>query len=81
MKFVIGSLKVGDRIVGRVAEVIDATNIIISFGGDLIRVHNESRRSFKAGDKVDCYVTGTQPLAFRLIPTPSRTPGRFDISV
>lgn len=81
MKQVIGSLKAGDRIIGRVAEVIDATSIIISFGGDLIRVHNESRRSFKAGDEVDCYVTGVKPLAFRLFQGSSRTLGRFDVSV
>lgn len=83
MKFVLRDLQIGESLQGRVAEVLSESDVIISFDGDLLRVHNETRRPLRVGDTVTCIVRAIQPLRFQLIQEreEQKRRGRIDVSV
>ncbi len=68
MKRLIPLLQIGDTVEGKVVEILAEREIIISLYGDLLRVQNETARSFKVNDSVELIVVQTGPLRFR-IPT------------
>ena len=79
MKFVLRDLKVGDALEGRIIELLPGDELLINFSGDLLRVHNETRKPFKLGARVTLLVRAVQPLKFQLMP--GRRAGHLDLSV
>ena len=82
MKKVLSRLQLNDRIDGRVEEILDIDQLIISIEGDLLRVQNETRRPLKVGEVVNLIVASTSPLLFRLAPPrrSARVNGHLDIT-
>ncbi|MCB0361615.1 MAG: hypothetical protein KDD35_02785 [Bdellovibrionales bacterium] len=78
MKQVVSRLKTGDQVIGQVTEIHEDQSMIIGFQGDLVRVHNHTRRKFLPGDNLVLVVTGVRPFAFRLAENDSH---HLDISV
>ena len=76
MKFVIDDLKIGEFTVAKVTEILSMDEVIMSFNGDLLRVQNESRRSFQIGEIVKCRVTQLHPLRFELASLATQPSGR-----
>jgi hypothetical protein len=74
---------IGQRVQGRVTEQLPSGELIISFEGDLLRVSNESRHKFTAGDLVDLQVASQNPVTLKLATKlrSRRSPGHFDVSV
>ena len=66
MKFVLRDLKLGEALRARVEECLSGGELIINFGGDLLRVHNETGRELRVGDPVTLVVRGVSPLRFSL---------------
>ena len=83
MKFIIRDLKLGDSVNGRVVELLPGGELLISLQGDLLRVANESRRSFKVDDPVTLLVKAILPLKFQLVDEryEQRRKGHLDLSV
>jgi hypothetical protein len=83
MKFVLSTLKMGERLKGRVVEILPDGEIIINFGGDLLRVHNETSKTLALGSSVTLVVTAVRPLRFHLLPDHDelRRKGRIDVSI
>lgn len=79
MKFVLNRLQAGDRLKGQVEEILPGGDVIICFSGDLIRVHNETRRPLKVGESVVVTVAAVNPLRFQIQMGKSR--GHLDVSV
>jgi membrane protein implicated in regulation of membrane protease activity len=79
MKFVLRDLKTGDRLRGKVAEILAGDEVLISFDGDLIRARNETARPLVTGQSVVVTVTAVAPLRFQLLG--SRRTGRLDVNV
>jgi hypothetical protein len=79
MKFVLRDLKFGDRLRGKVAEILSGDEVLISFAGDLIRVRNETSRPLVYGQAVTVVVTAVAPLRFQLIS--GRRDGHLDVSI
>ncbi len=83
MKNRIRELKLGESVTGRVEELLPASDLLICINGDLLIVHNETRKPFRVGDFVTLQVCATQPLKFRFIEDRSeqRRRGHLDLSV
>lgn len=83
MKFTINKLKVGDKVWAQIVEHISASEFIVSFQGDLIRVRNESLRALSINDKVLVRVVAISPLAFQLLTEKDNSSGanRIDVTV
>ena len=60
-------LKPGDTLEGRVRECLDNEHLIVSFEGDLLNVHNQSRQSFAEGDVLALRVESIRPLRFKIV--------------
>lgn len=82
--------KRGDQVEATVVEIVDEREFIIRYDGDredlqsrLLRIKNESRRSWKIGDQVWLRVLEILPLKFQLIEplNEQRRRGRLDVSV
>jgi hypothetical protein len=82
--------KRGDQVEATVVEIVDEREFIIRYDGDredlqsrLLRIKNESRRSWKIGDRVWLRVLEILPLKFQLIEplNEQRRRGRLDVSV
>ncbi len=82
MKFVITNLKVGETLKGQVTEHLPGHELLIGFQGDLLRVVNETGRSFSVGDPVWLIVRAINPIRFQLLDRrEQRRRGRIDVSV
>jgi hypothetical protein len=83
MKFVVSNLKLGDSISGRVEELLPGGDLLIAFSGDLLRVHNETRRPFKTGDRVTLIVKAIRPLRFQFVDDrgSQKKKGQLNVSV
>lgn len=83
MKFVVRDLKLGESLNGQVEEILSGDDLLINFGGDLLRVHNETRRPLRIGDSVTVVVRALEPLRFQLLEERSeqRRRGHLDLSV
>ena len=83
MKKVLNDLQLGESIRGRIVEILPGDELLISFSGDLLRVGNETRRPFRAGDAVTVIVKAISPLRFQLLPERSeqRRRGHIDVSI
>ena len=83
MKFVVKELKIGETLSGRVEELLAGGDVVICFDGDLIRVHNETRRTMRIGETVAVEVSSVLPLRFKLLPDRAklRRQGRIDVNV
>ena len=81
MQKTVPQLLPGDRVRGEVVEILDASELIICFSGDLLRVSNASQRAMRVGEWVEVVVEPTAPLRFRLAPRVSHAPGRFDVKI
>ncbi len=66
MKFLIPTLTIGQMVRGQVHEIQYDRSLIINFRGDLVRVINDTHRSFSLGQWVVLRVTDTKPLKFQL---------------
>jgi hypothetical protein len=82
--------KRGDQVEATVVEIVDEREFIIRYDGDredlqsrLLRIKNESRRTWKIGDRVWLRVLEILPLKFQLIEplNEQRRRGRLDVSV
>jgi hypothetical protein len=83
MKFVVGDLKLGDTLTGRIEELLPGNELLLNFSGDLLRVHNETKRPLQVGEAVAVVVKAIDPLRFQLMPDRSelRRRGHLDVSV
>ena len=83
MKFVLGNLRLGDRLLGKVEEVLSDSEILINFAGDLVRVHNETRKQFLVGERVMVQVRALEPLHFQVLPDrrEQRRRGHLDVNI
>ncbi|MES2964952.1 MAG: hypothetical protein V4760_13765 [Bdellovibrionota bacterium] len=74
------TFQVGELVDGSVEELLDEHELIISLGGQLMRVQNETRRNLKVGQTVTLVVSALAPLAFRLYVRKSgRRDGHLDV--
>lgn len=78
MKFILNRLALGDRLWGKVEEILPGNELLMNFDGDLIRVQNEAGRPWKRGDRVEVIVRALEPLRFQLNP---HTKSLLDVSV
>ena len=69
--------KLGDLVVCEVIEILNVSEIIVSFKGELMRVQNLSYRSLRVGEFIHLIVQGIEPLQFKLF---AQRPG-FDRSI
>ena len=81
MKHVIHKLRVGDKVWAQVVEILPDQMMIVSFYGDLVRVKNESPKSFRVGDKVLVRAAQLQPLQFQIITERQERANRLNVSV
>ncbi len=83
LKRALQGLKLGDLVQGRVEEVMLSDDVLINFGGNLLRVHNETKRPFREGDSVTLIVKTVDPIRFQLLPDrgDQKRRGVIDISV
>lgn len=81
MKAYLPSLHTGDLVEGRIMERLACGDLIISFHGDLLRVHNETGANFLPGQNVTLEVASLQPLRFRFPRSSRRRPrlGHIDV--
>ena len=61
------SLRRGERIWAVIEDILEQQEVIVNFGGDLLRVGNESHRILRPGQRVLLQVTDTAPFRFRLM--------------
>lgn len=66
MKFTLPQLKIGDCLPAQVEEILSPNEMIVNFNGDLIRVSNQSEKTFHAGQEIRLRVVQVKPLSFRL---------------
>jgi hypothetical protein len=83
VKDALRGLRVGESVFARIAELLPGDELLISFDGDLLRVHNETRRALRVGDEVTLIVKAVKPLRFQLALERSeqRRKGRLDVSI
>jgi hypothetical protein len=83
MKAVISNLKLGESLGGTISEVLPGGDVLISFNGDLLRVHNDTTRLLKVGDPVTVIVRAIKPLRFQLIDqrADQRRKGKLNLSI
>ena len=83
MKNTIYKLRVGDQIWAQVVEHISASEFIVSFQGDLVRVRNESLCSLKPDEKILVRVMSLAPLSVQNVQPgdTKRAATRIDVSV
>lgn len=83
MKFILRNLQIGQSIHGKVEELLPGDELLINFAGDLLRVHNETRRALCIGSSVTVVVKAVQPLRFQLVEERSeqKRKGHLDVSV
>lgn len=84
------AFKRGDQVEATVVEIVDEREFLIRYDGDaddlrarLLRLKNESRHSWKLGDRIWLRVLQVSPLRFQLIEplNEQRRRGRLDVSV
>ncbi len=66
MSFRLQGLQKGDVVTAEFVEQVDGNHFILSFGGQLIRVQDDSRRQRAVGSKVNLRVVSVNPLRFQL---------------
>jgi hypothetical protein len=81
MKFTVHKLRIGDKVWAQIVEHVSASEFIVSFQGDLIRVRNESLSELSINDKVLVRVMAVNPLAFQLLIEGERQSGAIRIDV
>ena len=81
MRSYLNNLSVGLMVKAEVVELQSLTEVIVSFNGDLLKVQNKTRRSFKLGDCVDLIITSLKPFGFKLATRGSQKHLKLDISV
>lgn len=69
MKPNIQALKARQKVWATVEEVLDESEILVNFDGDLLRVSNQSSRHFRTGQRIQLLVESIRPLQFRLVET------------
>jgi hypothetical protein len=67
MKPQIRSLRHGEKVWALIEEVLEGSELMVNFSGDLIRIFNGSDRTFRAGQRVLLMVENLEPLKFKLI--------------
>jgi len=76
MKPHLRSLRIGQKIWALVEEVMAQNEVVINFGGDLVRVLNMSSRILRAGQRVLLEVQTIQPLQLKLVSRSQRPTAR-----
>lgn len=72
MKFTVPSLKLGQVVKGMIVECLSTGELIVSFRGDLLRVSNQTQKSFLPNTLLDLEVTSENPLQFKIFDKPQR---------
>ena len=67
MKPQIRNLRPGDRVWAIIEENLERRELVVNFGGDLIRILNGSDRVFRPGQRVLLLVESIGPLQFKLV--------------
>lgn len=67
MKFILHGLRQGQKLWATVEEVLKTGELIVNFGGDLVRVANQTQRNLRHGQRIQVMVTAIKPLQFRLV--------------
>lgn len=79
----------GEMVLATVAEILDASEVILRFGGgpdepasQIMRVANQTARKLAVGEKLQMRVMEVDPLRFQYIDSNElRLRGRIDVSV
>ncbi len=59
--------KLGQHIICKVVEIVEAKDLIVSFQGQLLRVQNQSKRTFAVNHFVELEVMSLKPLRFAVV--------------
>ena len=73
MKPAVLSLRFGQSVWAVVEESLAENELLINFGGDLMRVVNSTSRTFRTGERVQLFVEQVKPLRLKLIQQRSRS--------
>lgn len=80
----------GDPVIATVTEILDASELILRFGGgadepesQIMRVANQTNRTLSVGDQINMRVAEIEPLRFQYVEDTieQRRRGRIDISI
>lgn len=66
MKFTLSKLRLGQALHAQVVEKNQDGSLIVNFQGDLLRIVNLARISFRPGQEVELIVSALQPLQFQI---------------
>lgn len=69
MKPTLRNLKRGQQVWALVEESIAHNELVINFGGDLVRVQNQTDKALRAGQRVLVKISNLHPLQLQLVPT------------
>ncbi|MCB0393461.1 MAG: hypothetical protein KDD25_02815 [Bdellovibrionales bacterium] len=75
------NLKLGQKVWATVEESISESGLIVNFNGDLVRVENQSHRTFRPGQRIQLDVYSIGPTKFRLVETKRFNLGRLNFDV
>ena len=63
--------KMGQHIICKIIELVDQNDLIVSFQGQLLRVHNQSKRKFANSQFIELEVMSLKPLRFSIVESES----------
>lgn len=81
MKTFVRALNMHQKVWALVEEILNPSTVIVSLGGDLMRVQNRSRRALRVGQRIQLQVTGVSPLEFKLIEARTHYSHRIDVEI
>jgi hypothetical protein len=84
MKPQIEKLRIDQEVWAIVEERLEGSEVLVNFAGDLLRIHNDTTKNFRAGERICLKVQSIEPLKFKLISPVAGRPRpktRFDISI
>lgn len=76
-------LQLNQSLRGSVIEILSEDELLMSFNGALVRVHNETRRPMKVGQVISVIVKAIEPVRLQLLEDrrSQRRRGHIDVSV
>ena len=63
----IKSLKKGQKVEGKVNEVLPGGDVIVSFAGELLRLSNQTGVQFKNNESITLEVRQVSPIQFQIV--------------
>ena len=69
MKTKVSKFNTGQQVEAKISEVLSNGDLIAVFQGDLLRVKNQTQKTFRVGEHIVLEVSAVRPLSFRLATT------------